>query len=119
MKLFILLLLVNFSAQATEIVFVNHTGADAKLAALFNVCQGYLINSDKPVMLKDGDSFSLKTITVMHHYKICAVGYCSETAIQMKDDRTFQIEMVLDGSVIDGKITPNQWGGPTNACPSF
>lgn len=103
---------------AVELTIVNHTGAPARIAHLFNVCQGSIVPYDAPVHLQDGEWKTFKVNLVMQHYKICGSGFCSSTSMQLKSNVNFVLEMVLDSAgVIEGIATPEEWGGPTNPCP--
>lgn len=111
--------LFALSASAAELTVVNHTGTTARLAHLFNVCQGNVVPMDEPVWLQDGESRTFKVVLVMNHYKICAAGFCSSTSINLREGEKFLLEMVLSpGGVIDGRPSPDQWDGqPSNPCP--
>ena len=115
---FLLLLLVSRLAVATDLSVINNTGVEMRLDSLFNRCDGAIVSPDKPVVLKPGESFDLKNITpVMHHYKVCAVGYCSSTAMGISEDIHYRLEVVLeDGFLIDGVELPDHWIGNTK-CP--
>lgn len=117
-KLILFACLVCGSAFATDLSIVNKTGGDMRVASLMNSCGDFIVNEDKPVHLKDGESFDLKGIVpVMHHYKICGAGYCSSTAMGIKDDIHYVLEVVLeDGFLINGVPMPDHWVGNTE-CP--
>lgn len=107
-------------AHGATLEIVNHTGADARLAELFNVCTQYVVPADKPVALKDGESARFEVPLVMQHYKICGSGFCSSAPINLRDGQDFQLEMTLTpGGIIDGVAHPDQWDGkPSNECPA-
>jgi hypothetical protein len=119
MKLLLVALLSTASAHAATLEIVNHTGHDARLAELFNVCQKYLVTDDKPVLLHEGQSTRFEVPEVMQHFKICGSGFCSSTSMQLMQGDSFQLEMTLDhAGVINGVAHPDQWGGPSNECPA-
>lgn len=121
MKSVIKALIISFlssTAMAVELTIVNHTGAPARIAHLFNVCQGDIVGLDSPVHLQHGEAKSFEVNLVMQHYKICGSGYCSSSSIQMKSDMSYTLEMILrEDGAITGIAIPEEWGGPSNPCP--
>ena len=120
MLLFLLFALHPISSGAATLEVVNHTGAVARVAELFNICQRYIVPPEKPILLQDGEARRFEVLLVMQHYKICGSGFCSSSSIQLKEGDEFQLEMVLTpGGIIEGIDHPDQWGGPSNACPEM
>lgn len=119
MKKFLVLViaLLPLVSNAATLEIVNHFGAPARITDLFNQCQGALIPNDQPIWLQNGESIKFTVPLVMHHFRVCAQGFCAATAIQMVEGDQFTIEIVNKGGVIDGLTEPNQWGGPSKPCP--
>ena len=110
-------LFVSGSALAVDLSIVNTSAVEVRLDSLFNRCDGAIVTPEKPVVLKPGESFDLKNITpVMHHYKICAVGFCSSTAFGIREDIAYRLEVVLDDGIVNGIALPDHWIGNTK-CP--
>ena len=105
-------------ANAAEIVFENKTGAEVRIEEVRNKCNGYIISKKNQAVLQDGDVLLiLDTPPVVHTYLICGSGFCSSSAIGMKKDEVYKVNIVLDGPYISGKVTPDLWPGNIN-CPT-
>jgi hypothetical protein len=103
--------------NAAELTIVNHTGADMRITQLRNRCDGFLITEDKPVYLKNNESYVVKKVTpVVQTYTICGSGFCSSSAMGMKKAAEYTLEAVMDGRYISGKGIPDHWVGNLE-CP--
>lgn len=117
--LFGLMTLLNLqTVMATDLVVVNKTNAQVRIDSLAHYCgDGIYITSENPVWLAPEQTWEKKNITpVMHHYKICGLGFCSSTAMGIKDDIEYVLEIQLDDFLINGVPKPDHWIGNTE-CP--
>lgn len=115
--LMFLAMLVGCSVNATELVFVNHSGYDARITQLNNKCDGTIIDSNNVVFLKNNEEYVVKKTTpVVHIYTVCGAGYCSDSAIGLKDSEKYVLEIVLKDWMIDINPKPDHWVGNLD-CP--
>lgn len=112
-------LITSYSA-ATSLNILNDTRVSIRIDSLFNTCEGNLISEDQPVYLQPGEFYFIpKIIPIMHHYKICGNGYCEMTAMPIRDDIDYLLQVVLeDDFLVSGIPTPDHWVGNTD-CPKF
>ncbi|MBD4823516.1 hypothetical protein GUG04_20875, partial [Xanthomonas citri pv. citri] len=68
MRILLLALLPLSAANAATLEIVNHTGARARVAELFNVCQKDVFPVEKPIWLEDGEFTRLEVPLVMQYY---------------------------------------------------
>lgn len=118
MKILLVILFLTCPVFAVDLTVINHTGAEMRIANLFNRCDGNLISENNPYFLQPDEEVTFSNITpVMHHYTICGSGYCSSTAMPIQEDIHYILDVVLqDGFLIDGQPKPDHWVGKTK-CP--
>jgi len=114
--LFLFLTLFSNLASATELVIVNHTGAEMRITKLENKCNGSII-IDKPIYLDNTHSVHFQgLIPVVQVYEVCGSGYCASSAIGMKDSEEYTLNVVIKDGYIHGIAVPDHWVGNIE-CP--
>lgn len=118
MKLLILGLLLACQANATDLVIMNNTGAEIRVTQLRNKCQDFIITEDKPHIIKKSSGLLVKGIVpVVQTYTVCGSGFCSSSAIGMKDADHYTLDVTLDeDGMITGNGVPDHWVGNLE-CP--
>jgi hypothetical protein len=112
--LFFLSIFFCMNIEATTLTFINNTGYEVRIDSLYNACTGAIIQPVAPKFLKDKEFFKTPITKVMHHYSICAQGFCSSTAFAVKEDIDYVLAIDLeDGYLIRGTPLPNHWVGIT------
>lgn len=105
-------------AKAADITVVNQTGADMRIAHFGNKCQGFIVPEDKPIRIKFGKSHTFKNVSpVVQTYNICGSGFCSASAMGMKDSQSYNLIVTLDNGMITGNAKPDHWVGNLE-CPN-
>ena len=106
---------LSATAMATSLKIINHTGADIRIESLYNFCTGAIVLPSAPKYLKASEIFETPIKKVMHHYTVCGLGFCTSTAISVKEDREYVLDVDLqDGYLIRGTVFPDHWVGITS-----
>jgi hypothetical protein len=117
--IFLALLFMGFTANATDLIITNHTGADIRVTQLRNKCQDFIITEDKQRIVKNNEGLLVKDIVpVVQTYTICGSGFCSSSAMGMKKSKEYVLEVTLDkDGMITGDGKPDDWVGNLE-CPN-
>jgi hypothetical protein len=120
-SLFFLLLFLALPTQvfAAKLVVRNATAETVRIDSLRNNCDGWYVAPRAPLSLAPGAEFVLeKTTAVIHTFTVCGGGFCSNSAMGMKENRDYVLEVKFDDAgIIDGVPTPDHWVGSHIECP--
>ncbi len=111
-----IILLFPSIVNATELVIINHTGAEMRIEHLQNKCDGFLVNTDKPIFIKQGLSKVFTVSPVIQTYEICGSGFCTQSAMGMKGASYYLLDVVIEEGYITGVAKPDHWVGNLE-CP--
>ena len=119
MKYLLAAILITGTVQAATLEITNKTGYEMRIVMLHNKCDIFEIPKDKPVYLQPNEAYKVAGLTpVVQSIDVCGVGICMMSAIGMKKDMVYKVDIVLDQGFIDYKATPDHWTGTNTKCPN-
>ena len=112
-------LLFTLNSEAQSLKIQNASNVAVIVDELFNICDGLLISDSAPLTLQPGEYYYLPKITnIMHHYRICALGFCESSSIPVRDEIEYELKVTLiKDYLISGEPVPDHWVGNTE-CPA-
>ena len=112
----LLIATIAVESNAATLELTNKTGYDMRITMLHNRCDVFSI--DDPVKLPPNKTFKVLNISpVVQSIEVCGVGICVMSAIGMKENIIYKVDIVLDQGFIDYKATPDHWIGTNTECP--